>query len=530
MKMRLLRSIAALGFLAASLLPVAAKTPADALVVAQNIGDIVTIDPATAYEFTSGEYVVNVYDRLVGYDAADITKLSAGLATEWTVDAPAKTITFTLRKGVSFASGKPLRAADVIGSWKRVVVLNKAPAFLLTQLGWSKDNIEEMVTAEGDKVKVRYVGDFAPSFVLNVLAARSASIVDMETVMANEANGDMGSAWLNRNSAGTGPFQLRQYRPSEILALAANPRYWNGAPAMRQVVIRHVPEAATQRLLLEAGDVDMAKNLTPDQVGGLAGKPAIRVDTYPQAAIHWLSFNQKTAALTNPAIWRAARHLVDYKGMADSFLKGQMEIHQAFWPKAFPGALTDTPFAYDPAKAKQILKDAGVALPITVTLDVINGNPFNDMAQALQQSFADAGINFRIVPGTGAQVITRYRARAHEAMLLYWGPDFLDPHSNAKAFAYNADNADDKYASTTTWRNAWMPPADINAKTMAALSEQDPAKREAMYLDLQKAMQQEAPFVIMFQAVKQIAMAANVKGFVNGAASDFVYYRLVRKD
>jgi peptide/nickel transport system substrate-binding protein len=274
----------------------------------------------------------------------------------------------------------------------------------------------------------------------------------------------------------------------------------------------------------------MAKNLTPDQVAGLAGKPAVRVETYPQAAIHWISFNQKTAALTNPAVWRAARYLIDYKGMADTFLKGQMEIYQAFWPKPFPGALTDMPFTYDPEKAKQILKEAGVALPITVTLDVINANPFNDMAQALQQSFAGAGINFKIVPGTGAQVITRYRARAHEAMLLYWGPDFLDPHSNAKAFAYNADNADDKYASTTTWRNAWMPPADINAKTMAALVEQDPAKREAMYLELQKAIQQEAPFVIMFQAIKQIAMAANVKGFVNGAASDFVYYRLVRKD
>ncbi len=528
--MRLLRSLLALTFLAASLPPAVAKTPADALVVAQNISDIVTIDPATAYEFTSGEYVVNAYDRLVGYDAADLTKLAPGLATEWSIDAPAKTITFTLRKGVTFTSGKPLRVADVIGSWKRVVVLNKAPAFLLTQLGWSKDNIEQMVRADGEKLKVTYVGDFAPSFVLNVLAARSASVVDMETVMANETNGDMGTGWLNRNSAGTGPFQLRQYRPSEILTLSANDRYWNGAPAMRQLVIRHVAEAATQRLLLEAGDVDMAKNLTPDQVAGLAGKPAVRVETYPQAAIHWISFNQKTAALTNPAVWRAARYLIDYKGMADTFLKGQMEIYQAFWPKPFPGALTDMPFTYDPEKAKQILKEAGVALPITVTLDVINANPFNDMAQALQQSFAGAGINFKIVPGTGAQVITRYRARAHEAMLLYWGPDFLDPHSNAKAFAYNADNADDKYASTTTWRNAWMPPADINAKTMAALVEQDPAKREAMYLELQKAIQQEAPFVIMFQAIKQIAMAANVKGFVNGAASDFVYYRLVRKD
>ncbi len=528
--MKILKSALAASLIALATSPALAETPANALVIAQNIDDIVTIDPASAYEFTSGEYVTNTYDRLVQYDADDTTVLAPGLATEWEIDAENKTITFTLREGVTFHSGNPLRPEDVIGSFKRVVVLNKAPAFILTQLGWTPENIEEMVTAEDGKVVVRYTGDFAPSFVLNVLAARPASVVDMETVMANEVDGDMGNAWLNANSAGTGPFILRGYRPAEMLALAGNPDYFLGAPAMEQVLIRHVAEAATQRLLLESGDVDMAKNLTPDQVAGLEGNSAIKIETYPQAAVHWISFNQKNDKLTNPALWHAARYLVDYDGMANSFLKGQMQVHQAFWPEGFPGALTDKPFTYDVEKAKQILADGGVELPITVTLDVINSAPFNDMAQALQQSFAQAGINFEILPGTGAQVITRYRARAHDAMLLYWGPDFMDPHSNAKAFAYNTDNSDDNYQSTTTWRNAWQPPAEINEKTMAALSEQDPEKRLQMYVELQQAMQAEAPFVIMFQAVKQVAMAEKVDGFVNGATSDFVFYRLVEKN
>jgi peptide/nickel transport system substrate-binding protein len=527
--MNLLRTTLAAGLVALAVAPALAETPANALVIAQNIDDIVTIDPATAYEFGSSEYVANTYDQLVQYGAEDTTILAPALATEWAVDAEAKTITFTLRDGVTFHSGNPLTAADVVGSWKRVVSLDKSPAFILTQLGWTPETIEQMVTTEGNKVIARYEGDFAPSFVLNVLASRPAAIVDMQTVMANEADGDMGTAWLNQNSAGTGPFKLRTYRPGELIALDANPDYFAGAPAMQQVIIRHVAEAATQRLLLESGDIDMAKNLTPDQVAGLEGNTDIRIETYPQAAVHWFSFNQKVEALTDPAVWEAARYLVDYQGMVDSFLKGQMEVHQAFWPEGFPGALTETPFAYDPEKAKEILAEAGVGLPITVTLDVINSAPFNDIAQSLQQSFAAAGINFEILPGTGAQVITKYRARTHEAMLLYWGPDFMDPHSNAKAFAYNADNADDKYAPTTTWRNAWMPPEEMNALTTAALAEQDPAKREAMYLDLQRQVQQESPFVIMFQAVLQVAMAASVEGYVNGATPDFVYYRLVRK-
>ena len=70
----------------------------------------------------------------------------------------------------------------------------------------------------------------------------------------------------------------------------------------------------------------------------------------------------------------------------------------------------------------------------------------------------------------------------------------------------------------------------MNAKTLAALSEQDGATRDQMYLELQKSVQDEAPFVIMFQAIKQVAMANKVQGYVNGASADFVFYRLVEKN
>jgi peptide/nickel transport system substrate-binding protein len=505
-----------------------AATPADALVIAQNIDDIVALDPAQAYEFTSGEINTNVYDRLVQYEAEDTTVLAPGLASEWTVDEDAKTITFTMREGALFASGNPVRPEDVVYSFTRVVNLNLTPAFILTQLGWTVDNIGEMVTVDGNTVTVRWDGNFASAFVLNVLAARPASIVDEVLVRENEVEGDWGNAWLNTQSAGSGPFVLTDFRAAELVRLTANPNYFRGAPAMQQILIRHVAEPATQQLLLTSGDVDMAKNLTPDQMAGLPD--TIRVESYPQAAVHFLSFNQKTESLTPPAVWEAARYLVDYEGMVGSFLAGQMQVHQAFWPEGFPGALNETPFTYDVERAQQILEEAGIETPINVTLDVINSPPFTDMAQSLQASFAEAGINFEILPGTGAQVITKYRERTHEAMLLYWGPDFMDPHSNAKAFAYNSNNADDNYTATTTWRNAWAVPEEMNAEVNAALAEGDMDARNAMYIDLQEQVQASSPIVIMFQAEKQVAMAENVQGFVNGATSDFVYYRLVTKE
>ncbi len=170
--MRMFKAAVFAASLMLSVAPAAlAETPAEVLVVAQNIDDIVSIDPAEAYEFSSGEYVTQTYDRLVQYDAPDVKKLAPGLASEWTADDAAKTITFTLRDGVTFSSGNPLRGEDVVYSFKRVVVLNKAPAFILTQLGWTPDNIDKMVTADGNKVTIKYEGDFSSAFVLNVLAA-----------------------------------------------------------------------------------------------------------------------------------------------------------------------------------------------------------------------------------------------------------------------------------------------------------------------------------------------------------------------
>ena len=505
-----------------------AATPADALVIAQNIDDIVALDPAQAYEFTSGEINTNVYDRLVGYEAEDTTVLAPGLATEWVADDAAKTITFTLRDA-TFASGNPVRPEDVVFSFSRVIKLNLTPAFILAQLGWTPENVADMVTIADGKVVVKYEGDFSSAFVLNVLASRPASIVDEVLAMEHAEGDDLGHAWLNTHSAGSGPFVMSDYRPAEIVRLTANEHYFRGVPAMKSVIIRHVAEAATQQLLLTSGDVDIAKNLTPDQIAGLPSD-SVKVETYPQAAVHFLSFNQKTESLTPPAVWEAARYLVDYDGMTQSFLKGQMAVHQAFWPKGFPGSYDETPFTYDVDKARQILADAGIETPIDVTLDVINSAPFTDMAQSLQATFAEAGINFDILPGTGAQVITKYRDRTHEAMLLYWGPDFMDPHSNAKAFAYNSDNSDGNYTPTTTWRNAWAVPQELNDQVTAALAESDQAKRNEDYIAIQKEVQANSPIVIMFQAALTIAMASNVEGYVNGATSDFVYYRLVTKD
>lgn len=100
-------------------------------------------------------------------------------------------------------------------------------------------------------------------------------------------------------------------RPVELNRLKAYPDYFKGTAMMKSLIIKHVADVATQQLLLESSDADIAKNLTPDQIESLDGE-ALKVEVFPQAAVHFLRFNQKTESLTPPAVWEAARYLVDY--------------------------------------------------------------------------------------------------------------------------------------------------------------------------------------------------------------------------
>ncbi len=514
----------------ASAVTVEAKSPPNVLVVAKNIDDIVSLDPAQAYEFTSGEIVANVYDRLVEYNPTDIEKIDPSLAESWTVSEDGKTFTFKLRRGARFASGNPVRPEDVVFSLRRVVILNKAPAFILTQFGWKADNVEHMIKKTSDtEVALTIPETFAPSFVLNALAARPGSVVDEKETMKSAKDNDLGNAWLSRNSAGSGPFKLRVWRPGEAVVLDANKDAFRGAPKMNQVVFNHVAEPSTQRLMIESGDADIARNLGPDQIAAVQGKPGIKVETYPQAALHFFSFNLKHDKLKNPAIWEATKYLIDYDGIANTLLKGQMKVHQTFWPEGFPGAVSENPYKLDVAKAKEILSKANVPSGLTIDMDMISSPPFTDIGQSIQATMGQAGIKVNLLPGTSAQVITKYRARQHEGMLLYWAPDFMDPHSNAKAFAYNVDNADSSPQSTTTWRNSWLIP-ELSQKTRAALVERDPSKRLDMYRDLQLTVLKESPWAMTFQAQAQVALREEVKGFIHGPTNDLVGYRNVTKN
>ncbi len=128
--------------------------------------------------------------------------------------------------------------------------------------------MDDLVKVVDGQPQISITEDLSPELVLNALSAGIASVVDMKLVQEHEQDGDMGYEWLKSNSAGSGPFVLRDWKANELVSMEANPNFRAGEPSMKRVIIRHVPEPSAQRLMVEKGDIDMARDLTPDQIPG----------------------------------------------------------------------------------------------------------------------------------------------------------------------------------------------------------------------------------------------------------------------
>ena len=255
---------------------------------------------------------------------------------------------------------------------------------------------------------------------------------------------DFGNDWLKTSYAGSGPYKMRDWRANEIVVLERNDNYYGEKAQAARVIYRHVKESATQRLVLETGDIDVARNLEPGDLDAVGQNADLTTTSAPKGTVYYISLNQKNANLAKPEVREAFKYLVDYDAIGETLIKGIGEIHQTFLPKGVLGAIDENPYKLDVAKAKELLAKAGLTDGFTVTMDVRNTQPVTGIAESIQQTLGQAGIKMEIIPGDGKQTLTKYRARNHDMYIGQWGVDYWDPNSNAETFTTNPNNSDDR--------------------------------------------------------------------------------------
>lgn len=516
-----------------------AETPPDMLVIAREISSIADWDPAVSQILDVNEINNDIYDRLVGFDPRDPKDLTGALAESWQVSEDGTSITFKMRPGVTFHSGNPVTANDVVYSFRRLLLLDREPSASMRAMGFTKENIDAGLSAPDEATFVlKPPLKLAPSFVLNLVSSSPFAIVDSVLVQENEKDGDFGSAWLSNrsggeDSAGSGPFEIATYRAGDLVMLERNDSYWRFAPTMRRVIFRHVPEAGTQRLLLESGDVDVAFNITAADAEAMKARDDVKMEFHPSRRLLYFGFNTAVKPFDDPRVTKAMKYLIDYEGLEKTIMKNLGTVQQGIIAEPFLGATKERPFKLDVERAKALLAEAGLADGFSFTFTAYNRKPEMDLATSFQATAAQAGVAVNVVNLPVSQTIPLYRDRKLEALQLSYSGGYGDPHATASKLAFNpaalpGADPDAAWPSELSWRLGWAP-KELSEKVLQASQELDEGKRAALYAEIQKLAWDTSPFAILFQATQALGMRSDVSGYAYGARGADVSFAAVAK-
>ena len=477
--------------------------------------NVASLDPAKSYEAMGQGLLHQAYDTLITFAGDNFAEPIPKLAESWDISADGLTWTFHLRPGVTFASGNPVNADAVIFSLSRVGKINAGPAYILTQLGI---NDKTLTKVDDATVRMQLNKPYAPGMVFACLAQWIGMILDRDLVLAHEQNGDLGSAWLEEHFAGSGRFVLTAQKRGAFYAFEANERYWGSKPAFQTLQVKIVQEPAEQAMLLTQGELDVAWNLPPDQARALGDKADMRVLQSLTFFIKTLGMNLSYPPFQKPEVREALRYAVDYDGMIDMILQGGAEKIQTCIVKGLPGYNPATPFAFDPAKAKQLLAAGGYPDGFEVELKTFNYSPWIDMAMKVKTDLAQIGVNVTISPVKDSTEIWDAISNRKVQMYLWeWMHDYPDPDGSVRWFAYSDDTSENAAFKNLEWMMTYADNATAQLIDQAML-ERDMEKRLSLYHQITENVLHAGPHIFLCTPIQYYGVRAEVADFLQQTA------------
>ncbi|MEM7024805.1 MAG: ABC transporter substrate-binding protein [Pseudomonadota bacterium] len=494
---------------------VMAATPDDTMVMAWNIDAMSTLDPAQIGEVVTNEIILNTCDALVRHDMTNEANTLPALAESWDVSDDGLQVTFHLVEDAVFPSGNPMTAEDLAWSMQRVLKLGFGNSATLTEYGFTAETAEEQFVAADDHTLVMNLSKPYPiEIILQAVASnRVAMALDKKLLLENEQDGDLGNGYLTTQTACVGPYHVRQWNAGEVVVLEANENYHGEKPALNRWIIRHVPEAGAQRLLLEQGDIDVARNLGAEDLRELESNEDVALESNKKHQMFYMAFDNAQERFADDRVRLAFKYMIDYDGLGETVMAYDGVPRNQVVPFGAYGALDEEegkPFYLDLDKAKALLEEAGYGDGFEAKMN-IGSLPYNaPVAQHIQENASKLGITLDIEQMANAQLFSSFRGRDFDTLLISWSTSVPHAHGMLARHAVNPDNSEEaKLTMYPTWRASWYKP-EFNEKIEAALFETDKDKQLQMYRELQEDHMQHGPFAYMFQITDNAAMRNNV--------------------
>jgi peptide/nickel transport system substrate-binding protein len=447
------------------------------------------------------------------------------LAQEITTSEDGKKLTLTLRDGVKFHNGQELTSADVKYTFDELFSSNgyKSSSFYDPPVGppskavdAPKDkgtpHIGSLETPDGKTV----VFNLARPSLKQQLLANLVTIAIIPT----------GSVAQQKDSpVGSGPFKFVSFDQSQnIVELAANADYWEGAPKIEKLRVKTVTDANSLQAELQSGAVDIApqpSNLLPDTIKALAGASNLKVEQFDGSNIQYLVLNTESAPLNNPKVRQAIAYAIDRDKIVKDLFFDQAKVADSILPTTSWAYTTGTKYTYDTAKAKSLLEEAGYKNEPVVFKFTSGNAAVSQYAQVIQSSLTDAGLNVQIETLEGGTIRQQLAQGQYQIFTGVWVGGNQDPMFLRDLFSSTKiPGGSVSCCNRSRYKN------DEVDKTVAdAFAEADREKAKAQYVRTWELVSDDVPlFPLWYPAniVISTKRIGNVK--VNGSG-DWIFLK-----
>lgn len=451
-----------------------------------------SIDPAHHGDLGSAQYVAQLFETLTAADQ-DL-EIRPALAASWQVSDDGRRVTFTLRDGLVFSDGSPLKASDVVHSWRRLLY-PRDPSPLASLFSDVK-GVNELLA--GQTTDTSTLGVSAPddrTVVVDMVRGGGnlpAVVSSAPFAIVPASTGDGEFTPSGGTLVGSGAYTLESVSSSEV-TLKANPHYWAGKPAIDTVQMVTTLGSGSEVEAFTAGEVDLTPVRFTD-VGWLAYDkqlgPALRSN--PDLSMSYYGFNTRTGPFADARLRRAFAMAVDWRRLA-SLTDPNLAVGAT---SMVPAGIQGTPKGdylptFDPAAAKQLLADAGhpdgAGLPTVTMLGGSYGAGFDGQVVAMIKANLGIAVDYQYMDG--ATYLDRLANDTPDIWSQSWVADYPSPNDFLGVLLGSASTA-----NSGGWKNA-----DFDAAIADATSASDPGQAEAAYARALAIVQDQAPTVPVVQ-------------------------------
>ncbi len=421
-----------------------------------------------------------VFDTLV---AREDGRIVPRLAMEWANPEP-NVWRFILRPGVRFHDGNSLTAEDVAASILRQANADDSP---LADLWESLEDVE----ASDDRTVIlrsqQPIGTVLSNVtLLPILPARQ-----------------MNKPGFFRRPVGSGPYQVLEFVPGSQLLLSRNGDYWAGKPASPRLALRTISEDATRMTSIETGEVQLTWPVPADQLARLKGNADVEIRDVPSYQYWFNWFNCSREPFTNPDVRRAMWHAVDADAIAKNLFPGTAKVASAPIPSTVFGYEAQEPYEFNPAKAKSLLAQAGLADGFTTS---VMWNPtqapgIREVAETMISYWADIGV--RVQPQELEEALWLERLIA-----LDWDMDLQTNVTATGDADYSLARLYHSSANRLGYQNR-----ELDEILMAARQSRDNDERERLYAQACRIIWDDAAGIFPLEMRLNFAVRGNVSGF-----------------